>query len=190
MAMAPRRTATDWTMAVLGAIAHGGVGSVSIEGLARELGVTKGSFYWHFADRGEAIEAALLVWEEKGTLEIIRQLREVNDPRQRLISLLSLIVTDQQHGPIDVGLAAQANDPVVGPILQRITLARVEFVADLFVELGFTPAKAKRQARLAVASYLGHFQLQAAMPNDKYLANPGKAYLNQMAEMLLAGPAS
>ncbi len=172
-------------MAVLEAIAEGGVASVSIERLAKELGVTKGSFYWHFADRAEVIEAALLVWEQQGTLEIIRLLQEVSDPRERLTSLLSLIVTDQEHGPVDVGLAGQASDPVVGPILQRITSARVDFVAELFGQLGLTPARAQRQARLAVASYLGHFQLQAALPNDKYLANPGKAYLNQMAEMLL-----
>lgn len=189
MAMTSRRTATDWTLAVLEAISEGGVSNVSIERLAKELGVTKGSFYWHFADRGEAIEAALLVWEEKGTLDIIGLLGEVSDPRERLVSLLSLIVTDQEHGPIDVGLAAQANDPVVGPILQRITSARVGFVADLFVELGFTPAMAQRQARLAVASYLGHFQLRAALPEDKYLANPNKVYLKQMAEMLLEVPA-
>lgn len=183
--MAPRRTATDWTMAVLEAIAESGVASVSIERLAKELGVTKGSFYWHFADRGEVIESALLIWEERGTLDIIRLLQEVSDPRQRLIALLSLIVTDQEHGPIDVGLAAQADDPVVGPILQRITAARVKFVAELFAQLGLTPARAQRQARLAVASYLGHFQLQAALPGDKYLAKPSKAYLHQMAEMLL-----
>ena len=44
-------TAEDWARAALEAIAEDGVTAVAVEPLARSLGVTKGSFYWHFANR-------------------------------------------------------------------------------------------------------------------------------------------
>ncbi|MDQ6732181.1 MAG: TetR/AcrR family transcriptional regulator, partial [Actinomycetota bacterium] len=50
---------TDWTEAALLALAHDGLAGVAVQPLARRLGATKGSFYWHFADRAELIAATL-----------------------------------------------------------------------------------------------------------------------------------
>ena len=52
----------DWIRAALDAIAAGGLAAVAVEPLARSLGVTKGSFYAHFSNRDELIEAALEAW--------------------------------------------------------------------------------------------------------------------------------
>ncbi len=52
-------TAADWTEAALVALARGGLAAVGVEPLAKELGATKGSFYWHFADRNELIVSTL-----------------------------------------------------------------------------------------------------------------------------------
>ena len=57
----------DWTKVALAAIAEQGAANVSIERLARELGATKGSFYWHFKDRPALIAAALDRWERDYT---------------------------------------------------------------------------------------------------------------------------
>ena len=47
------------------ALLHRGADGVRVEVLARELGVTKGSFYWHFRDRADLLEALLVEWEEE-----------------------------------------------------------------------------------------------------------------------------
>ena len=77
----PKRTSTadrlgpeDWTRAALAAIADKGTAHVSVERLARELGATKGSFYWHFKDRPALIDAALQRWERDYTDRIIERL--------------------------------------------------------------------------------------------------------------------
>src|SRR5215203_5175009 len=85
---ADRLGAADWTRAALAAIAEKGTANVSIERLARDLGATKGSFYWHFKDRPALIEAALQRWERDYTDRIIERLREVPDPRERFRRLL------------------------------------------------------------------------------------------------------
>src|SRR3712207_5397568 len=71
--MSKRRTANrtgslaagDWVRAAAGAIEEGGVGTVAVEPLARKLGVTKGSFYWHFGNRVALLTATPERWEEE-----------------------------------------------------------------------------------------------------------------------------
>ena len=58
----PTLTATDWAEAALHLIAEAGLGALTVEALAVRLGVTKGSFYWHFKGRAELLAAALGRW--------------------------------------------------------------------------------------------------------------------------------
>ena len=80
-------TRQAWCLAALERIAAGGTSSVSVEGLARELGVTKGSFYWHFSDRAALIEAALEHWAEIATHRLITELSGIDNPLERLSAL-------------------------------------------------------------------------------------------------------
>src|SRR3954471_16809595 len=111
MAPAPKKTRTadrlrpeDWTKAALAAIADKGTANVSVERLARELGATKGSFYWHFKDRPALITAALDRWEHEYTDRIIERLSDVSDPRERLRRLLTSTFVDQPGVLIDANL--------------------------------------------------------------------------------------
>ena len=45
-----------------------------MEGLARRLGATKGSFYWHFTNRDALIEASLAAWEAGETIVVAKML--------------------------------------------------------------------------------------------------------------------
>jgi len=62
------RTGADWLKAARLALLHRGPDAVRVEPLARGLGVTKGSFYWHFKDRNALLEALLREWEEETRL--------------------------------------------------------------------------------------------------------------------------
>ncbi len=68
--MVTRLSISEWLRAARSALLNRGLGSVSIERLARELGVTKGSFYWHFKDRAALLEALLKEWEDEADLLI------------------------------------------------------------------------------------------------------------------------
>ncbi len=182
--MGPTKTRQDWTSAALGVIASVGVERLSVERLATELGVTKGSFYWHFSDRAALIESALLWWEEQGTDRVIAELEGIADPAARLRLLLLTAFGDLEHGPVDVALAARGGDALIGPIIQRVMAKRVDFVTEIFAELGSTPAQARRRGRIAVATYIGHFQLRVALPNDRYLAKPAKPYIDELMEII------
>src|ERR1043165_7845340 len=59
-----RLDADAWVAAAFDALAQGGVDAVRVEPLAKALGITKGSFYWHFTDRRALLDAMLGSWAE------------------------------------------------------------------------------------------------------------------------------
>lgn len=174
----------DWAVAALQAVAAGGVENVSVERLAKSLGVTKGSFYWHFADRAALIVAAAEEWERLGTTEVIAALDQIADPKDRLRQLLEVSLGDDLMGPTDTALAAKADDPLLGSIVQRVTTTRVGYVESIFVDLGLTPAKAAHRARQTYATYLGHFALKLALSDDPRLTTNRSRYLHELVETL------
>ena len=67
-------SAADWERAALELIAEQGVQALAVEPLARRMGVTKGSFYWHFSGRESLLEKALARWEEHDSRNLNRSL--------------------------------------------------------------------------------------------------------------------
>ena len=57
-------SADDWVDAAYRRFNEGGLAAVRVEAVARDLGATKGSFYWHFTDRGALVDDVLTRWEE------------------------------------------------------------------------------------------------------------------------------
>ncbi len=120
-------SADDWAAAALEALGRGGITAVAVEPLAKTLGTTKGSFYWHFAGRSALIEAALARWEQLNTDAIIAAI-DANgaaaDQLRRLIRLVLSQVTEvQEAGSVELALQANAGDPLVAAALLRVTHA-------------------------------------------------------------------
>ncbi len=160
-----RLTRDDWTDAALAAIAEGGLPAVAVEPLAARLGTTKGSFYWHFANRDALLEAALTRWEERTTTEVIAELdRAPDDPAGRLRLLIIRVIGMAERDPVGPALLANAGHPLVAPLLARVTKARLGVIARLFQRLGFPAAEARSRALLAYSAYLGHAQLAHSTP--------------------------
>lgn len=159
-----RLTAEDWAQAALEAIAEGGLDAVAVEPLAVRLGTTKGSFYWHFANRQALIVAALETWERDHTMAVIAGADEETEPAARLRRLFGLVLPGSRDDRIEMALLASAGDPLVAPVMARVTRTRVDYVADLYGASGCPPEEARQRALLAVAVYLGHAQLEHAAP--------------------------
>src|SRR5690606_6204362 len=91
-----RLSAEDWAQAALDLIAEQGVAAVAVEPLARRLGVTKGSFYWHFPSREALLQAALERWEHVEQEAVFGALERVPDPRERLRALFQMVAHEYQ----------------------------------------------------------------------------------------------
>jgi len=160
-----RLSRQDWVRAALEAIAEGGLAAVAVVPLAKRLGTTKGSFYWHFPNRDALVEAALAEWEETHTGAVIAEIEAASDDPLEQIRLLFKRVTElAARDRIELALLATADHPPVESALDRVTRRRIEFVAQLFQRLGISRAEARRRALLAYSAYLGHAQLVHATP--------------------------
>src|SRR3954452_1072664 len=112
---------SDWTEAALDALARGGITAVAVEPLAKALNTTKGSFYWHFADRNALLAATLELWEQRDTDRVIAAMDESQDVLTRLRGLLRLAFTSVRDGSagtagtVELALQASASHPLVSP---------------------------------------------------------------------------
>lgn len=181
----PRLTAEDWADAALTAIGEGGLAAVAVEPLAVRLGTTKGSFYWHFANRDALIEAALNRWAEIDTEEAILEVEAEPDPRGRIRLLFAGAIESATSDPLEVALLATASHPQVTEVLRRVTERRVSYVAELFAALGFPEPEARRRGLLAYTVYLGHAQLGHAVPSALPAADEFGAYLDEALDVLM-----
>ncbi|GAB7029996.1 TetR/AcrR family transcriptional regulator [Streptomyces platensis subsp. malvinus] len=180
-----RLTAQDWVDAALAAMGEGGLAAVAVEPLAARLGTTKGSFYWHFANREALIEAALERWEQLGTEAVITEVETEPDPGKRLRRLLLHATNWAAEDPLEVSLLATAAQPRVAAALARVTERRIGYVAALFVELGFAEEEARRRGLLAYTAYLGHTQLAHAVPRSLPDGAARERYLDGVIDMLV-----
>ncbi|MEO8151765.1 MAG: TetR/AcrR family transcriptional regulator [Rhizobacter sp.] len=186
----------DWTDAALDWIAEHGVASLAIEPLARSLGVTKGGFYWCFGSRDELLQAALERWELLGTQDIIRTVEQAPEARTQVSELLALVAGRiAPHSPeatrivrLHFALACAANDPLVAPVFQRVTAARLRFLVRVLKLAGLPPKLAKQRATLAQASYIGLVQLLATQGREA-LGGFKPAELFAVFQKMLLAPA-
>jgi AcrR family transcriptional regulator len=179
-----------WVQAALEAIAVGGLAAVAVVPLAKQLGATKGSFYWHFANREALVEAALAEWEQSHTAAVIAEIEGSSDePLQQLRLLFRRVTALAASDRIELALLATAEHPTVQPVLDRVTRRRIDFTAELFQRLGFSHAEAKRRSLLAYSAYVGHAQLVHATPRLLPSAQAAKrAYLNDVLVALTSPP--
>ena len=160
----PTLTASDWAEAALQLIAEKGLGALTVSHLATRLGVTKGSFYWHFAGRPELLKAALARWEQQTTGASIQALDAVADHRTRLELIFGASTQPPRARSLYAALAQAAEDPIVRGALQRVAASRIEYLEVCYRGLGFTPDAARAQAVFVYAAYRGLLQLAHEAP--------------------------
>ena len=163
-------TSSDWVEGALQLISEAGLRALTVEALAARLGVTKGSFYWHFKGRSELLAGALGRWEHRATTEAIAGLFAVTDARQRLILMLDAATQPPRSRSLYAALAEAADDPIVRHVLRRVASSRIDFLETCYRELGLPASQAKAKAVLAYATYRGLLQLAheapAVLPED------------------------
>lgn len=155
----------DWTYAALAALARSGVSAVAVGPLARELGVTRGSFYWHFRDHEQLLVEALERWEREATSAYIERIAPIADPLERLETLFREALTGDEIAGLEPAIVAHATEPAVAVVLTRVTTRRIDFLQECYAALGLDDTDARRHAVVAYAAYLGWIELRRAAPD-------------------------
>jgi len=180
-----RLSAEDWAQAALDMIAEQGVSAVAVEPLARRLGVTKGSFYWHFPSRDALLAAALGRWEQVEEEIVFGQLEAVADPRERLRALFQLVAHETKSHIIYSELLKALDHPAVQPVIERVSQRRLDHLAASFRQAGLKSAEAQHRARLAYAAYVGFLQLSLQLQQPRLQHDEYEAYVEHVMATLI-----
>ena len=142
-------------------MAAGGLSAVTVEGLARALGVTKGSFYWHFTDRAALLTAVLDTWQQRTEDIIAGTQSHATVARARLAHLADVTLSGD-------GLAAELairewarHDTQVGVRLRRVDDRRMQYLRSLFGEFCSGSDEIEARSMLLYSLRMGDYFIAA-----------------------------
>jgi AcrR family transcriptional regulator len=152
----------QWLSAGLEALRKGGVGSVRVERLAGDVGITKGSFYHHFRDRGALLDAVIEYWSREMTDAEFERIQTLRGGLAARLVALAEDVLEKGMGRYDPAIRAWARgDRKVAAAVAQVDRRRIKALAGFFEEGGFTPAEARTRARTFYTFVLGEPQVRA-----------------------------
>jgi len=177
----------DWAEAALDAMSRSGIKGLSVEPLARYLGVTKGSFYWHFTNRRALLEAALSLWERRETDEVLARASREADPRKRLARLFREADGSQRAGRLYLALASATENQAVQEVVRRVMEHRLQFLRECYSDMGLPDEEAQDRAVLAYSVFLGTLQLRRDAPDAVPAGEQFHEYMHFIGEALIPG---
>jgi AcrR family transcriptional regulator len=186
----PRLSREHWIEAALDALGEGGVAAVAVEPLAARLGVTKGSFYWHFPSRDALLVAALERWEKIEQETVFGQLEAIADPSQRLRALFAMVAHEYKSHVIYSELLKALDHPAVQPVIGRVSQRRLDYLTASFRQAGLSRTDAQHRARLAYAAYVGFLQLNLQLHQARLQHDEFEAYVEHVMAALIPIPHS
>ena len=146
-----------WVEAALKALGAGGPEAVRVEALAASLGVSKGGFYWHFADRQALLEEMLDSWEKTVVGDVIARIESgPADPRAKLQQLFEL--APSVDFAVELALRDWARrDRDVAKRLRRIDTRRMEYLRLLFGQFCADEDDVEARSMLAFSLFIGSY---------------------------------
>jgi AcrR family transcriptional regulator len=157
MAAITRTPRSRWIEEGLRALAAGGPDAVRVESLAQALGVTKGGFYGHFADRNALLDEMLDTWERMSTDDVLERVeRKGGDVRARL-RLAGALTFSSELLPIDLAIRDWSRrDQPVAERLRRVDNRRMDYLRQLFAAICADEDEVEARSTLAFSLVIGH----------------------------------
>lgn len=181
----------DWIKAAFRALSRGGVQAIRAEAIARDLKVSKGSFYWHFKDVPDLRAQMLEHWARQATDAIIADV-EANDGsgRGQLKLLVEAATGDRNlvYGGVHAEGAIREwarYDSAAAAVLKAVDQRRLAYVAELFERCGFCTAFSRSGANILYGALIG---LEALASGE--LADLRTDMLALLAALLQGGDSS
>jgi AcrR family transcriptional regulator len=145
----------DWIQVARTRLAKEGIDSVRVEVLCRDLGVSKGSFYWHFRDREDLLHALLSHWE-KGEEDWLKEAQSYE--RSSAARWARLVERSAQPDRIRLEAAIRAwarQDDRMARRVATVEKNQREHIAGILREIGFARGAAEEWSQMALILYLG-----------------------------------
>ncbi|MDQ5879017.1 MAG: hypothetical protein QG638_1751 [Pseudomonadota bacterium] len=161
----------DWIEGAIEVLADQGVAGLRVEVLAKNFGVTKGSFYWHFKDRQDLLTAVLQLWKEGRLRDIEKQATaEPGKELEQIHHVIDVYSAVRNRKGISIELAVRdwaRHDAVVNAVVEEVDAYRLECTRKLFLTLGLSDDEAQARSILVFAYVFGHSLMSYDRNNPK-----------------------
>ncbi len=147
-----KRVSKDqWLAKALDTLESKGVEGVKIERLAKQLGISRSGFYWHFKNRQDMLQHLLDYWAHEYTDVVTdnADMKKLDAERRLLINMK--MVRDKKLAKYDLAMNAWAKvDPLAHKVVKKVIKMRLDFNRAIFAELGFDGDELEMRTRLFV----------------------------------------
>lgn len=162
MAAVTRTPRDMWIEQGLQALAEGGPDAVRVEALAKALGVTKGGFYGHFADREALLAEMLDAWERRSTHEVLERVESQGGDVRAKLRRAGALTFGTELLPVDLAIRDWSRrDPAVAERLRHVDNRRMDYLRLLFGAICADADEAEARSLLAFSLMIGHHFLAA-----------------------------
>jgi AcrR family transcriptional regulator len=152
-------TESDWVEAATDILVKENVRGIRIDTLCQKLGVTKGSFYWHFKTRADLLTAMLKSWQRRMTLNVIQTISRTNETGfSRLRNLMALPRMPRSPAFAQVEMSIRdwgRRVDLPREAVEEVDHIRLEYFAELFRTEGFSEEEARSRAYLSYCLMMG-----------------------------------
>jgi AcrR family transcriptional regulator len=164
--MSNQLSATDWLDQGLKTLATRGFTALKAEPLAKTMGVSRGSFYWHFADIGAFHAAILARWHEVAAEQIIANVEAASKDENPLALLLRRVFGERLMLERAVRTWASV-DPAARAAVQAIDRRRLGYVEGLLTQSGLSADVARARAQILYWAFLGFALSDQPLPKAR-----------------------
>jgi AcrR family transcriptional regulator len=145
----------DWLNAALESLNERGIDAVKVLPLSHKLGVTRGSFYWHFEDREDLLRQMLEFWERELTDEVIVSANALDASSREKLRYVIHNVLFYRQSRYDTAISAWGMfDEQVAQAMKRVLRKRMRFVGRLLEKSGLDKVDAALRARFLIGFML------------------------------------
>jgi AcrR family transcriptional regulator len=167
--MTDQLSARDWLDEGLKALASRGFTALKADPLARTMGVSRGSFYWHFADIAAFHAAILARWHEVAAEQIIANVEAASNDENPLAVLLRRVFGERLALERAVRTWASV-DPAARAAVQAIDRRRLSYVESLLAQSGLPVDAARARAQILYWAFLGFALSDQPLPKARQAA--------------------
>lgn len=179
MESAPRLSPDDWLDHGLNRLARHGPETLKADLLARSLGVSRGSFYWHFKSLAAFKRDLLERWRQVSTNALIVEVERAPRALDRFRAFMARALSDR--GSLERAIRAWAiHSAEVRQTVAAVDAIRLDYLTRLLVDSGLSPDEAHARAVFAYAANLGRAQIYG-----RATASLDGAAIDALARLLL-----
>ena len=178
-------TRADWLRVAIDLFVEEGVDALRVTRLAEMLGVTRGSFYWHFKNREDLLNALIIFWQQKNAASLLDVLVEINSLNEGVVALFACWLDPIRFDPkLDMMVRNWARtSEKVKEVVTTADIKCIDEIANFFHRMGMKKIEAMTRSRTMYFCQIGYYTLDLKESMSQRLQ-----YLDDTLYMLIGRP--